>query len=224
LEERNGATLLMTTKDRWVNAGEQVIVPIALSESVDLTAWQLAIKPRNSATITTVEGLPEDAYAIHPDGGVRMLWMDENLGAVRAYRAGEQIAQVRVQAEQAGWLSQLLESDPNAPVEAITGAVQVRPVAFQFVPLAQDGNVTVVYQPYPNPFSGQLAWPLLLDKEETVRLQVFDAAGQAIYEENRSLQAGYQVFNVDLSTTTRGSYSWRLIAGATVATGKTVRY
>ncbi len=224
LEERNGPTLLMTTKDRWVKAGEQVTVPIALSESVDLTAWQLAIQPRNSATITGVEGLPEEAYALQPDGGVRMLWMDDNPGVMRAYHAGEHIAQITVKAQQAGWLSQLLESDPNAPVEAITSAVQVRPVAFQFVPVAQEGNTATIYQPYPNPFSGQLAWPLLLDKDETVRLQVFDAAGRAIYEESRSFQAGYQVFNVDLSTTTRGSYSWRLIAGATVATGKTVRY
>jgi hypothetical protein len=222
--DRHGADLLFSANDTWLEAGQSVNVPVLLSESVDLSAWQLNVRAHaDKARITGVTGLPDDAWALQPDGSVRMLWMDEIPGSARHFEVGQELANVQVTAQTAGWLSQMLEPLPDVPAEAITDKVMIRPVQFHFTVPPTTGGTTV-YQPVPNPAHDQVQWPLLLEQPGDVRLELVSASGQVVMTQNTRLDAGYQRLTAHLDQLAPGWYAWRIIAGNHAQTGTLLRH
>lgn len=222
--DRHGADLLLSANDIWLEAGQSTNVPVLMSESVDLSAWQLNVGARaGKAHITGVTGLPDDAWALQPDGSVRMLWMDEVPGNAHRFESGQTLANVQVTAQTSGWLSQMLEPLSDVPAEAITDVVMIRPVQFHFSTTNATGGTTV-YQPVPNPAHDQVQWPLLLEQPGSVRLELVSASGQVVHTQNTHLDAGYQRLTTDLNQLAPGWYAWRVIAGNHTQTGTLLRH
>lgn len=222
--DRHGADLLLSANDTWLEAGQTANIPVLLSETVDLSAWQLNLRTRSDkARITGVTGLPDDAWALQPDGSVRMLWMDEAPGNARHFELGQELANLQITAQTSGWLSQMLEPNPDVPAEAITDVVKIRPVQFHFSAAHATGGTTV-YQPVPNPAHDEVHWPLLLDQPGDVHLELINASGQVVINLHTKLDAGYQRLTTNLNQLVPGWYTWRVIAGNRAQTGTLLRH
>ena len=220
VEDRHGSPLLLTTEDKWIEAGQSFKIPVSITEASRLSAWQLNLRPV-SAAFTSVEGLSEDAFAIQPDGSLRILWMDENLGAARSFSAGQTLVYIVLTAQISGWLSQMIETD-SQPAEAITDAVMIRPIYFHF---SQNINSlgTQVFQPSPNPTHNWVQWPVLLENKQPLRLQMVDASGKLVLEQHTTFDAGVHQWSADCSALSPGWYGWRITAGTVVQSGKILK-
>ncbi len=221
LEDRSGPVWLLGAPDQWLEAGTETTIEIAPTEAATVSAWQLHLQAKTGlASLVEVTGLQPDAYAQQPDGSYRILWMDEQIGQNKHFAAGASMATVRVRAERAGWLSEMLATTPDSPTEAITEAVQVRPTAFHFY--RSNAVPAQVFAPLPNPASDGVLWPLQLEQAATVRLDVTDMAGRLVYRKTMEMDAGYQQLPVQVATWSSGLYAWRVVVGEQVQTGRLV--
>ncbi len=221
LEDRSGPTWLLGAPDQWLEAGTETTVDIAPTDAATVSAWQLRLQAKPElATIEGVTGLSPDAYALQPDGSLRMLWMDEQIGQNQYFAQGASMATVRVRAHRAGWLSEMLTTTPNSPTEAITDAVLVRPTAFHFY---RSGTAPAqVFAPLPNPATDGVLWPLWLEQPGTVRLEVTDMAGRVVHSQSVVMEAGYQQLGAQAGTWASGLYAWRVVAHGQVLAGKLI--
>jgi hypothetical protein len=75
----------------------------------------------------------------------------------------------------------------------------------------------------PNPTAGPLALALTLPEAQTVTVEVFDALGRRVWQQEMALGAGAQTVAVDASAWAPGVYVVRATAGRASATARVVR-
>ena len=226
-DDRSGPDLIFTAADQWVEAGSTVEVPVRTTESAYLSAWQMAFRTNPElATLTTIDGIPEDAWSVDENGQIRLIWLDENIGNHRYYTSGSTMATLKIKVIRSGYLSQLLAVDPDLlPGEAITAAVAHRPVLFRYQTTgAPTGPAAQFFAPLPNPSSAQVDFPVLLPENGLVILELYNMAGQRIFQKNYEGTQGYQVFTVEETVfPASGAYCWKMVNGNVMQTGKLIR-
>lgn len=223
LEERNGIPIVFTTTDRWVNAGETVEIPVRIAADADLTAWQanFMIQPEH-AVFESLEGISPENYVPRSDGEIRMLWMDENLGASKRFEKEDIIFTLKIKVLQAAQLSNIISAKA---VEAVSADVARHPLVFRFTENANDiSGDNQIFAPAPNPFTDHVEWPLSASGATAARLTVCDASGRVLIDQHFNVAEGYQTLTPGIAQFPAGGwYFWRLSLGETVQSGKLFR-
>ncbi len=81
----------------------------------------------------------------------------------------------------------------------------------------------IVNQNYPNPFNPTTRIRFGLAKSTPVRISIFNAVGQKVYEENHNiLSAGYHEFNLNAENLAAGIYIYRIQAGNEMVSKKMI--
>ncbi len=81
----------------------------------------------------------------------------------------------------------------------------------------------IVNQNYPNPFNPTTRIRFGLAKSTPVRITIFNAVGQKVYEENHNLlSAGYHEFNLNAGNFSAGVYFYRIQAGNEMVSKKMI--
>ena len=76
---------------------------------------------------------------------------------------------------------------------------------------------------YPNPSRGEVAVDLFLAESGDVKVQLFNAVGQLVSDQQMALKNGFQKFSIDLSGLPPDVYQLNLTTGWSVSTRKIVK-
>lgn len=101
-------------------------------------------------------------------------------------------------------------TDPNFDYGIIEMNEEAMPVGPQVGVLPRNLNL---HQNYPNPFNSETRLPFQIAKAATVHLQVFDATGRIVRDENIFLPAGSHELSLNADTWASGNYFARIAAG-----------
>ena len=223
LEERNGEPFVLTTADKWLEAGTEFSVPIHLSGVADLTAWQSSFWLDNRfASLLAVEGISAENYAVLPDGEIKVIWLDDNVGAARHFSKNDAVLFVKIKVVQPAKLSQILTADP---LEAVTADAYKHPLVFRFSDDQPSATVNEqVFPPVPNPFADHVEWPITVSASTIAQLAVHDVSGRLVLDQFFNLVPGFQSLMLDgISFPANGWYFWRLSLGEITYSGKLFR-
>lgn len=219
--ESRGAPLLLQADERYLEAGEEICVPLRLSEAADLDGWQLALQADPTALqIIAVDGLDDENYLRSADGSLRALWFGEQR---RSFTSGETIFTLKVRVLRPIWLSQALAlTNEKLTAEAYLNAVERRPLVLHIE--AKAGAGTAFFPPQPNPFAVETTFQCRLEQPGEMVLEIFDATGRLVYTQTVPAEIGLQTQSVPASALPgAGVYAFRVRAGGQVYAGHLVR-
>ena len=219
--ESRGAALLLQIANLYVEAGEEITVPIRLRDAATLAGWQIALRTDPTALqITGVEGLSEEDYLRAADGSLRALWFD---GHEREFSAGEVVFTLKIKALRAFWLQQALTVDRREMLpEAYADNTARRPLELNFT--APSTVKTAFFPPQPNPFAEETTLQYQLEQPGEAMLEIFDAAGQLVHHQTVKAVTGLNTLFISASTLPNsGVYAFRLWADGQVFSGRLVR-
>ena len=217
--------LLWTVEDRFLRAGEEVLVPVRSPGTAPLKGWQLALETDPLlAVVTKVEGLPADNY-FYKDGLLRLLWFDPQ---ERSFSEADPVVfRVGVRALQPARLSDVLSLNslimsPEAYLSDDTGRDTRMPVDLQFRE-AGAGEVSF-FSPRPNPFRQDVTFSFIPAHAGEVRLEIFDLSGKRVYEESTPAEPGYRTLTVSQEQLPgSGVFVYRMIVDGAVFSGRVMR-
>ncbi len=219
--EDRGAAIVLQAADRWLEAGEEVSIPIQLGESATLHGWQLALQVDPTALqIRGVEGLEEENYLYAADGSLRALWFSEH---AREFSAGETIFYLKIKALRRSWLAQVVGVENEKMVcEAYATPTERRPVVLQITAKTPPG--VYFFPPQPNPFAEETSFQCQLEQAAVVKLEIFDIAGRRIHAQRMNAEAGTNTLLLNAASLPGpGVYAFRVQAGEQLYTGRLVR-
>ncbi len=218
VEDRSALTL--DVPDRWLAAGETAVVPVRWDSEAELSGWQLALRsdPR-LLTIEGVDNLPDDNFYLSPDGSLRAVWFDASEHAISKR---DVVFELKVKALQPTLLSEALQLDAQqlAP-EAYTPAGARHSLALRFSPAGTNAATAIqVFAPFPNPCDQVAQIGLRTEEAAEAILALFDANGKKVWQEKRSLTAGYQLIDLPVQSMPAGILAWRIEVDGQVFSGR----
>ena len=77
-----------------------------------------------------------------------------------------------------------------------------------------------VYQPYPNPATGELNLSFILESESDVTITLINGIGEQVYKNSMSNKSGYQKHIINVGNFTPGVYYLQVVAGDEVRSFK----
>ena len=219
--ESRGAPLRLQIDDLYLEAGEEVTVPIRLATATTLAGWQLALRADPTVLqITGVAGLSDEDYVRSADGALRALWFD---GRGQDFAAGDLIFTLKIKALRPARLAQVLALDSSGMAsEAYADLALRRPLVLNF-PSKATGKAAFL-PPQPNPFGEETLFQYRLGQPGDATLDIFDAAGTLVHQQTMSSIIGINTVSVSASTLpSAGVYAFRLRVGGEVFAGRLVR-
>ncbi|MCY7326976.1 MAG: T9SS type A sorting domain-containing protein, partial [Saprospiraceae bacterium] len=108
---------------------------------------------------------------------------------------------------------------------AVSVTNEVRPLQLVFASSFASAGATTIFAPQPNPLGNSaLQFPLRLQQDETVRLQLTDLTGRILFQSEQMLVAGSHFLVIPATTFPQnGIYIWHIEAGNRVVSGKVVK-
>ena len=196
--------------DRWLQAGETLVVPVIWGQNSNLEGWQMGFQTDPAlARIEGVEGLPDEAYHLLPDGSLRVLWF----GSETPVAEKNTLFYLKINVLSNARLSDALQlkSEDFLPEAYAAGepkhAIQLR-FAIEGSSGAPDG--LQLFGPYPNPTNGDSRLELWSAVPSEASLLLFDATGSTIFRQHLLLSAGMQTIALPTADLPAGVLAWRL--------------
>ena len=224
LDRGNSKPLLLHTSDHWLEAGEQRWIPIYLSENVNLDGWQLALQSDpGRLKIRDVRGIPPDFISLNSDSELRISCVyDTPLDL----EGSTPLIEVLVAAVQSGDISTalLLNSSRLAPEAYFAEGEALRRPMELAIGRNQQPNI-VVFPPRPNPFTEQTVFDVELGAAQELSLELFGLNGERVHQTVYSLEAGRHSLIIPAAALPgAGVWTYRIVAGELVKTGRLVRF
>ncbi|MCC7465805.1 MAG: hypothetical protein IT261_06025, partial [Saprospiraceae bacterium] len=220
--------LMMT--DVLLMEGEVYNIPLQSNESGIWDGMQFSLQyPPESLEILDVlptHSLPlrQEHWAIPKPGWLTLSWSEPEPALVQA---GKPLLYLKVRARSIGrmadWLSvgtsgQGLQPEVY-PEEELPRSLDIRFSAEQSSVLADEQ-----ISPIPNPTTGRTVWPIVLEQESGVQLELMDCQGRSVWSDRLQLTEGrYQLEIPATALPGPGVYWWRIRLGDVVQSGKLVR-
>ena len=172
-----------------------------------------------------IEGMPDDAYSILPNGQVRFAWLTTD-GQPQRFDATQQpLCYLRIRPKKTLYLSQAMAQNTEVlEGEATNGQESLGlALAFQSLPGVHKSAIQY-FPPSPNPFDQQTTFDFSITERLPVRLDVVDATGRLVYQTQANFDKGYHQIIVPADALgSTGIFMYRLSIGQTLQTGKLVR-
>lgn len=186
------APLLLFSDDRFLTTGETARIPIRLADAATLSGWQLALTfDPTFIKIEGLEGLSNEDFSLR-ENEIRALWFEP---AGRQYARNEAIFYLKIRALQSVSLVRVLSlASPifisEAYVPAENGPETRHSLALGFGGSHENG--TAFFPPRPNPFGAETSFGFQLHQPGEVHLEVFDVAGNKVFEQKKDVGTGHQ--------------------------------
>jgi hypothetical protein len=222
-EDRTLSELPISLPNQWLDAGQTIEVPIQLLKHASIAAWQLQLEPiQDQLQILGVNGIPADAYSVK-NNQLRILWLHDTPGKEIALYPKDTLCTILLTANKSGWLADLIQLNKYFIAEAVSANTIAENISLQFLPPKISGG-THIFQPYPNPSSSTVHFPLLVDSPTKVLLEVFNISGQLIFRNYFPVETGHQTLSIQESVfPDAGCYHWRLTSSSTHQSGQLIR-
>ena len=210
--------LLISIEDHYITEGETFTVDF-VAESGRVLGYQFTIDFDNE--LLSLEGLipgvtEEDNFGTDwaSDGIITTSWTSPEVQDLR----GQALFSLVFKSAGSAWLSDLLNvSSSYTSAEAYNGAGEIIPVELYAKP-ASGAEKFVLYQNSPNPFTDKTSIAFDLPEGGVVNLQILDASGKALYDNNAYYPKGHHV--IELQPQLKGLLFYRLRCGEYVAVRK----
>jgi hypothetical protein len=226
-DEREAPILRWAVDDALLAVGKTVEVAIRAQSAEDLAAWQMALHLDPALVrLESIEGLPDDAWYLHPDGTLRVAWLDQSSALSRPVAPDEVVFVLKINALQNTTLSQALRLvTETLPAEATLASTQRRRIELDWRGQSAVAPSIRLRAPQPNPFAEQTTFGLWLPESTTATLEIFDVTGRRVYHLTRPLEAGAQVIEVPAAhLPATGVLLYRLRAADAMLSGRVVRF
>lgn len=223
LEDRDVLPVLpLTLPDHSLEAGQTATVPVRFAADALLTGWQLALAADPARLqIEGVEGLPDDHWAVLPDGSLRVLWHNST---VREFQRDALAFSLKVKSLQKTSLSESLVLQPQPlPAEAYNATGERQSLQLTF---SGDAPVSapLFFPPQPNPTTGTATFQCVLPEPASVRLELWDPTARQTCDVHFQASAGMNQWILPAEAMPHGgAYFFRLTASGAVYSGRLVR-
>lgn len=220
------AALTFVTEDQYFRNGDIVDLVFRTEDFKDLSGWQCGLKidPTALSVIEIVplwEGITQRHFGLSTisDGTLGMSWYamtgvtlahDLPLFLLRckAHR-DDNVADV-ISITSHGILSEVYRMDE------CVGSVQL-----QTIPSVSDKTVLLHVEVMPNPFTDQVKLSWNMPQKDRVWIRCFDESGRVVWQRSGEYDKGIQSMMISAELfPSAGIYHYRIITGATYATGK----
>ena len=227
IEARSNRTMTIAAMDQTMVPGQVTTLELHIKDIETLAGYQFALKYDLSALfleeiITAGSGLTPDNFANFRESGlITTSW--NNSGTSEMETTGRVTFTFR--ASQSGKISEHLQlTDRLTPGEGYTHDLQVMPVELVFEESANEaGELLVLEQNTPNPFTEQTAVRFFLPEQDQVRLTVLDATGRVVSEKLETLGKGHHQWDIHRSELpASGLYYYRIGTGSASITKKMI--
>ncbi|MEL6390126.1 MAG: T9SS type A sorting domain-containing protein, partial [Bacteroidota bacterium] len=189
-ETRSVSTLQLEMPSIQVNAGDEVIVPLTVTQVMEVVGLQMAFET-NGLAITEVVGPAEIGTADFNTTGntTKVVWYD-NAGA--RVSSGDELLYMTVKAQQTGHVSEMIQLSTNQrdnlAFDAELEQFDLRVAsdrAEQYV-----AQTLEVWQNTPNPFSDVTTIQFATPINDAITLTVSDISGQVVHRVDDTYDAG----------------------------------
>lgn len=222
--------LVLELADQRLIAGEVYDVPLLSREAGIWDGVQFSLQyPPESLEILDVlpsRSLPlsQEHWAIPEPGLMHLSWSEQEPALVLA---GAPMLYLRVRALSSGRVSDWLEGGSAASVllpEVYPQNEPPRSLQIEAREQHLSSTEAAVIAPIPNPTTGAAVWPLVLDRETGVQLELLDSHGRSVWSERRQLSEGRHQIELPAKVLpAAGVYWWRIRLGDEVQSGRLVR-
>ena len=209
--------------DRWLQAGETLVVPVVWGQNSNLEGWQMGFQTDPAlARIEGVEGLPDEAYHLLPDGSLRALWF----GSETPIMERNTVFYLKINVLSNARLSDALQlkSEDFLP-EAYAAGEQKHAIQLRFAIEGSSGvsDGLQLFGPYPNPTNGDSQLELWSAGPSEASLFLFDATGSTIFRRQLLLSAGMQTIALPTADLPAGVLAWRLDTDQQAFSGRLIK-
>lgn len=191
----------ITTKDRYLEAGEMTTVDFMANDLSDILGFQYTLNVNNE--LVTVERIIEGSYlkqnnigqALKNRGYLLTSWIKEQ---PKAYLSDNKLFSIQLKAHQAGQLSNLLEITSDfLAAEAYNQNHKHLSIALDFKAPALTNNIDFeLSQNQPNPFADYTVIKYQLPNNGLTKLTIFDIQGKIIATRKEAGQKGWNEFTI----------------------------
>lgn len=222
LDRGKGKALQLQAAEHHFHAGESRWIPVYLTENADLDGWQIALQADLSRLkIGNVRGVPPAFVGLNELSELRVSCVYDVPAQLSPH---EPLMEIFVTALQATDLSEALLLNKNrlAPEAYSAAGPALRTIQFSIGHKQPD---LIISPPHPNPFSDHTVFDLELGAAQHVALELFNLSGTMLYQTTYALEAGSHRLQVPSSALPgSGVFTYRVIAGGLVKTGRLVRF
>jgi hypothetical protein len=215
------AAIELSVLDTKLQTGAMQMLPVYISTPGQLAGAQFALQydPEVLDIQNVRSSLSSNAWDWHSPtpGELRIVWAEPE-GKVSL--PGESLFELVIRAKREVKLSETLSLNEQSLQAEIYDQEGARPLELVF---RNDVEEIQTLTPQPNPFTDQLRFPLRLVEGGQVFLRITDMQGRVVYEQSKLLSEGPQWLDVNTGSWPTGMYTWQVILGERVYSGKVVK-
>ncbi|NOX87041.1 MAG: T9SS type A sorting domain-containing protein [Chlorobi bacterium] len=158
-----------------------------------------------------------------PEGDVEFMWMVEEMPELPyLLPAGDTLTINVLVSLPTNYLGEMLQDTivVESPDDSFSSLIMLDSDLVGVGETPEENKVEV----YPNPFNERLNFDFRLNTSGQVSLQIYDLAGEMVYNESKQFPAGKHTMNVNAAQLklTPGTYLYRLQTGDELKTGKVI--
>jgi hypothetical protein len=223
--------LWLQANERTLAAGEEITVPVALNNTIDLLAIQFTLEfETENLEFTGVEKgdlpiNPAEMFSVNraEAGLLTASWFD-----MKAHRAarGEILFSLKFRVKRPGMLSDVISLNSGlTEALAYNGGEEAMKLGLDFMrnQFSGMGQDVVLYQNQPNPFSDETLIRFSLPEANAVKLSILDISGKAIKTVHGNFNEGEHGIAIRRSELpSSGLYFYRLEAAGKTVTRKMI--
>lgn len=207
--------LRLTIPDQSVTAGEEYVIEVGAVPAMPIEAYQFELATEG-VEILGVKAAMESEYFVSGSDFLRVSYNTD-----QPVSQAETVFELRLRAQETGPLADFIRLSSQFKAEAYDPHLTIYGVSLTDVPV----NAQVqLGQNQPNPFREQTFIPFYLPADDQVRLQILDAAGRLIHQEQRTFGAGAHQWAIQENILSgSGTYFYRLETSTATETMRMLR-
>lgn len=223
VESRTNATFVAS--DVRFNAGETVVVPVALENAADLAGFQFSLEM--DSDVVEFVGLTSDVIEIG-SGNVakltdRVATVSWNSFDETSFSANETVFNVVFTAKTAGSLADVIDLTSEVTEAAIYSLSDAQNVSLEIENRNVEAGVFMLAQNNPNPFKGMTTIQVNVPSEMVGNVTVRDITGKVVYTTTESFTTGANEIRISSDKlAASGVFYYTVNAGQFTATKRMV--
>ncbi len=211
---------IFSLSNHKLTKGALTEVPFTVSRNISIEGLQFALKFDDSK-LTFLDIISDLEISAHnyfvEDGVLTFSW---NQTEALNLKAGAIPFKLTFLARESGDLEEAIRlADQQLAAEIYSGNSITTPFTINWhEPLT--ASAFEVFDNYPNPFSISTTIPFYLPQSSTLVLQIFDAKGRMVFNEEKFFDAGFQNYQLEKDFAQSGLYFYRLESSYGTASGR----
>lgn len=225
VKARANNTVVLFTENAVFDQGNDIVVPVKISENTDITGMQMTLN-FDASMLSLVNITPKGWNVNDANFGFRylndgILTFSWNSTQTKALSSGETLFELTFASRDEGKVGDVLSvSSSVTAAEAYNAGDEVMDIVWE----VRSGNKVdfALYQNTPNPFQGSTAIDFELPNQMDATLTIHDVTGRVLRTIVVSAQKGLNTVQVDVHNLGTGVMYYTLQAGVHTATRKMV--